>query len=254
MADDVQLIRAPHAVETEAPLPSALLPKRASRLRRWLQFSMRSVFLLTTVAAVLMSLVGVPVFRLRQEQLASEWLEMNGAHLTFEGATGPTAWLAEKAYGKKAAMHVTKVDLAWQSIDDEGASHLGPLRHLTMLNLDGATLTDRGLRYISGCQSLERLQLHGAPITDAGVRHLATLSALENLDLSSTKITGANLEPLLQLTELEILNLNGSRLTDAALPVLSRLKLRWLGVSHTRMSEAADNELAIALPNTAIDD
>lgn len=260
--------------------PRALL----SRLRRLLQFSLRGVLLFTAAIALLMSVVGVPLGRLRQQQLAVERLEKRGCRLKSEAARGPTAWAAAKLFGNSAALHVTEIlwkwddrrpdetdrpdftllarldwvetiDLAWMPFDDAGASNLRGLQYLTSLNLNGANISDRGLLYLNNCWSLERLQLHGAPITDAGLNHLTGLVALENVDFSGTKITGKNLEPLAHLPALEVLNLNGTPLTDDAVAVLSRLQgLQWLGVSDTRLSEAACDALAAALPKTAIDD
>ncbi|HET6879075.1 MAG TPA: hypothetical protein VFI31_02900 [Pirellulales bacterium] len=250
MASDVRAVSTALAADKTAPLASA-----PPRPRRWLQFSIRTMLLLTGAAAVLMSVLGVPLFRLRREQLAVERLEESGARLTSEAARGMIAWAAAKFFGPEAAMHVTKVDLAWQPVDDDLALHLGHLEHLTTLNVNGAAITDRGLARLGGCRSLERLEMHGAPITDAGLDHLATLTALEIVDFSNTKITGTNLGPFLHLPALEVLNLNGTPLTDAAQPVLVRMQhLRWLGVSHTRLSEAARDALAAALPTTAIDD
>lgn len=254
--------------------------KSTPRLRRCLQFNLRSVLLLTAAAAAL----TMPLLRLRQQQLAINQLEKHGCSFTSEAAKGPFGWTAGKLFGDNAAAHVTevvwrredrrqealeqpdlapfgplkwvkKIDMAWMPISDEGASHLRDLQQLTTLKLNGAAITDEGLEHLSDCQSLKRLELHRAPITDAGLHHLADLAALENLDLSGTQITGKHLEPLAHLPALEVLNLNGTPLTDDAVAVLCRLKqLLWLGVSDTRLSEAACEAIAVALPTTAIDD
>lgn len=282
MANNVRAVREPQAEDIAAATSTSLPALRPRRFRRWLQFSMRTVLLLTAAAAVLISVVGVPLFRLRKQQLAVKRLEQAGARLTFEaqGAEGIATWAGEKLFGEEAATRVTKlawndepasaadlaplesliwiehVDLAWKAVDDEGVSHLRQLRHLATLNLNGARLTDRGLAYLAECRALRRLQLHGASVTDAGLASLAKLSELEGIDLSSTQVTGENLEPLARLPALDMLNLNETPLNDSAVTVLSRMKrLRWLGVSHTTgLTDAAREALAAALPDTAIDD
>lgn len=258
----------------------SLLRVCVARLRRRLQFSLRGILLLTAAAAVL----TMPLFRLRQQQLAVKQLEEYGCGFTSEATRGPFGWAAGRLFGDGAALHVTQVvwkrddrgrtvpqrpdlaplgplqwvnriDMSWMPVDDEGASHLRGLQQLTTLKLNGAAITDRGLEYLIDCKSLKRLELHRAPITDAGLEYLTDLTTLENLDLSGTKITGKDLEPLARLPALEILNLNGTPLTDDAVGVLSRLqRLLWLGVSDTRLSEAAREKLVLALPTTAIDD
>ncbi len=279
MADDVGECSADSAPSSTGSTTGAAT-LAGKRRRRWLQFSLRSVLVTMGLAALAMSLLGVPLFRLRQQIAISERLQKAGARLTWEGVDGTVMdRLAEKLFGEKAAVHVTEVvwdrvelspsdladlewlehvqviDLGWSAINDDGMVPMRGLRHLRYLNIDGATITDRGLGYLSGCRRLERLKAHGAPVTDAGLAHLVNLADLENLDLSSSRITGEHLEPLLQLPALKVLNLNETPLEDAAVPVLSRLnQLLWLGVSHTQLSDAARDALAEALPKTAIDD
>lgn len=269
-----------HAVQpsnAEAGAPSRTI---VSRLRRYLQFSLRGVLLLTAAAAVL----TMPLLRLREQQFAIKRLEEQGCGFTSEAVRGPYGWAAGKLFGDGAALHVTevvwrrddrgrvepeppdltacaslkwvkKIDMAWMPVNDDGASHLRGLQRLTTLKLNGAAITDQGMVYLGDCQSLKRLELHRAPITDAGLDPLTELLALESLDLSGTRLSGKHLEPLAHLPALEVLNLNGTPLTDDAVAVLSRLKhLRWLGVSDTRLSDAAREALSLALPTTAIDD
>ncbi|HVX11072.1 MAG TPA: hypothetical protein VHC22_07825 [Pirellulales bacterium] len=279
MADDVGECSAESAPSSTESTTGAGKPG-GKRRRRWLQFSIRSLLVAMGLAALLMGLLGVPLFRLRRQIAVSERLQEAGARLSWEAADGTVMdRLAEKLFGDKAAVHVTEVvwdrvelspsdladlewldhaqviDLGWSSVNDDGMVPMRALRHLRYLNIDGATITDRGLGYLSGCRSLERLKAHGAHVTDAGLVHLANLAELENLDLSSTRITGEHLEPLLQLPALKVLNLNETQLGDASVPVLSRLnQLLWLGVSHTHLSDTARDALAAALPKTAIDD
>src|SRR6185437_3355788 len=89
----------------DASIRNLVLPRR----RRWLQFSMRSMFVLTTLLAVLISVVGLPLFRLRQQLRAVQSLEKAGADITSQGAEGVLAALAGKLFGDEAAVHVTKV-------------------------------------------------------------------------------------------------------------------------------------------------
>jgi hypothetical protein len=90
---------------TVAPVPAISRPLR----RRWLQFNMRTMLALMAFFALSMSVIGVPVFRLRQQLAASERLQKAGARIRSDVADGFAERLAGKIFGEKAAVRVTEV-------------------------------------------------------------------------------------------------------------------------------------------------
>ncbi len=166
----------------------------------WYQFSLRSLFVLTTLVA-----------------RACSWYI--GWYLVERQKTAKIrAAVAEitKLGGEASYSHNRKDDVFHLIVQttDAGLVHLKGLTKLNGLDLSHNQITDAGLVHLKGLTNLNKLYLHLTPITDAGLVHLQGLTKLQSLDISYTRITDAGLEHLKGLTNLERLNLRDTQVTD----------------------------------------
>lgn len=151
--------------------------------RRWMQWSLRSMLLLTTVSALMAGFVLAPRFR---ERAALDWLHEVDAHVTTE-ILGP-GWLT-KVMGEKYLQSAVAVDLINHDLSDDDIRRLGALRRLRQLDLSGNSLTDESAAALLRLSQLEELGLARTDITDAGLARLADLPGLARLRVAGSKVT-----------------------------------------------------------------
>jgi Leucine-rich repeat (LRR) protein len=228
--------------------------------RRWLQFSLRTIFVLMTVLGLWL---GITAHRARRQKEAVEAILALGGHVTYgyevdelglprwefdqqgrpQIPDGPPVpkWL-RRAFGDDYFVDVVDVALGGPDLTDADLVHLGKLPHLRRLLVDGRQLTGDGLHYLSGLTRLETLRVW--PTNDAGSEHLKGLTSLKVLDFSGSEITDAGLERLSRLTNLESLTFNASRITENGLRHLQHLaNLRTLKIDN-RVNDAGLEHLA----------
>ncbi len=87
---------------------------------------------------------------------------------------------------------------------------------------DDSTITDTGLVHFKGLTNLNSLYLHNTAITDSGLAHLKDFPKLEYLFLNGTAITDAGLEHLKGLAQLGYLNLRGTKATKSGVSELQK--------------------------------
>ncbi|MHC4181003.1 MAG: hypothetical protein ACYSWU_26185, partial [Planctomycetota bacterium] len=142
--------------------------------RRWFQFSLSTLFLVTTAVAIW---VGVWTDRARKQQRAVEAILKRGGFVAYSyqqkaGRGKPTppgpAWL-RNLLGIDYLDDVTYGYLFGDSLTDADLEHLKGLPGLEKLILDSANITDAGLAHLEGLPGLEHLILHSENITDAGL-------------------------------------------------------------------------------------
>lgn len=220
-------------------MPSASTPRR----RRWLQFSLRSLLILTAVVAVVLAWGNRLVLRYDARQRIAE------LPVQIELQTGP-AWIgrwfgagAGKYFDQVAALDFSGCqDLSLSDVNRRLLPDVGRQSGLRRLNLAGHfEVDDCGVEAIAGLSNLEELVLDETGGTDDGLRHLAGMSRLKKLSLYAAHgITGRGLEHLAGLERLEVLDLSATDLGDEAAEVLARLpRLRWLNLADTLVGDAA---------------
>jgi hypothetical protein len=147
------------------------------RRPRRLQWTLRSLFILTTACAVFAAIEA----RHCREREAIKWLEGIGAHVTVE-TTGP-AWLRELV-GDRWFEHAVKVERFEDGMKPDGPlgctlltlddiDKLGRLPKLRSLNLRMMLITDEALQRLGRFGSLEDLSLGG--------RCTCSMAAIEEL-------------------------------------------------------------------------
>jgi hypothetical protein len=190
---------------------------RSTPKRRWHQFSLRTLLLLTALVCLALSYVGIrktlvaaQMAQTRQQREAVQAIEQLGGYVfydyQFEGTT-----LADDRHPRQAEWigEVRMVGLdSVDNLKDQDLRHLEYLPGVRWVILPRRTLdqgeerweacpiTDQGLVYIGHLSHLDNLDLTGAAVTDAGLAHLKGLRWLTFLKLGQTQVTDAGVREL----------------------------------------------------------
>ena len=227
--------------------------KRKSR-RRWLQFGVRSLLVLTLLAAVLFWLTTFWRPYQRQRAALDEIARLGGSYQT--RPLGPS-WLPE--FLAKDYVEVTDVSFedmgherraAIGSHDLRCLCHLIGVRRLCLSRMHG--IDDGALASVSQLASLESLDLSYTPITDRGLCLLEDLPRLRELSLRYTNATEAGVFRLSRLRELEKLVYHHTgECGDVILggfPALRRLELAECVVRLGAIGVSADSVIVTDMP------
>ena len=245
--------------------------------RRWYQFSLLALLLLTTVISVPLGWLAYERNKVRQreaaiaaikkrngsilfnEPLRSDWLRWllndtsEGSILSVDfDNNSKDADLADVAILTEIEQIGFFGETPFQ-VTDAGLVHLANLTKLTSINLDSTQVTDAGLVHLANLTKLTDIHLDDTQVTDAGLVHLAGLKELCTLALSRTKVTDTGLARLAGLTKLEVLELDNTKVTDAGLAHLSEAKqLNRLYLRDTHVTRAGVITLQRKLPHCEI--
>lgn len=163
--------------------------------RRWLQFRLRTLLIITLAVALLMAWVVHKRDEARQQQKAFHViLDKGGASNFGPESTRPTwvRWILGSnvaaaggcvEFGDStfndadlaqlsALGTIQRLSLSRTRVSDKGLVHLKKLTRLKYLSLDETSISDAGLISLHNCRSLEWLYLGGTRTTDAGVQNL----------------------------------------------------------------------------------
>ncbi len=224
--------------------------------RRWLQFSLRTLFVLTTLFALW---IGWRVHLVRKHKQAVDAIQQLGGSIQFhsdladdaEPSTPP--WvenLLAKLFPAKvhsvyfpdsttdadlahlaAFQHTERLDLDNTQISDAGLEHVGHLARLRILSLNNTRVGDNGLAHLESLSNLAWLELRNTHVTDDGLVHLKDMTKLESMWLGNARVRGPGLRHLKGLKSLIQLSLDGNPVSDegvrhlAGLPALQSLTL-----------------------------
>jgi hypothetical protein len=192
--------------------------------RRWLQFSLRGLLVLTVLIALTL---GWMMHKVQQQRDAVAALEKMGCFVRYE-FSGPE-WL-RKLLGDRGIRKVTGLEGDYSEVTDAAMVHLRGLPELRYLRLPDTKMTDAGLEHIQELSQLTELNLCFTGVTDAGLVHLEGLTQLEALELAGTEITDAGLVHLRGLTRLLFINLSGTKVTDTGFQELRKALPNTCGV------------------------
>ncbi|MBN2475877.1 MAG: hypothetical protein JXB62_14795 [Pirellulales bacterium] len=135
------------------------------------QFSLRSLMLVTLIAAVGLSIFATRVQELRLQSRIEAQLRESGGY-------------AIRRHGKILNVAFTQD----RPIDEKSLAPLRGLSDLELLCLENTLLTDQQMTLLQGL-NVRMLNLKGTPVTDAGLEHLRGLANLSFLELSNTRVT-----------------------------------------------------------------
>jgi hypothetical protein len=164
----------------------------------WPRFSLKKLFLVTTLVAIWLA---IGVVRKERERKAL---------FVVAAAGGQYAYTTSYFYPFRQVYIVTFQgnEFTDQKLRDV-VPHLERLPGLSFLQIILTSITDDGLQHISGLKRLKTLHLFHNRITDRGLPHLRTLTSLEELDLRATLISDEGLPHIMALTGLRKLRVSG---------------------------------------------
>lgn len=205
-------------------------PTKSRSKRRWVQFSLRTGFIVVTALCVGLSNWVVPAERQRR---AVEVIKALDGHISY---------MDELDMDKSYPIAFLRRWLPQDYID--------PVKHVS---LSGTHATDATLAQLRGLKRLKTLWLVNTHVTDAGLRQLLGLTNLQGLSLANTQVTDAGMTHLQGLRNLQTLFLNNTQVTDSGLTRLQGLaSLRWINLKGTRATDTGVAELGKALPKCEI--
>lgn len=191
--------------------------------RRWLQFSLRGLLVLTFLVAMGVGWIGNERRKVwLKDRAISEIRRLRGIVVSDPSSIGHNADLDQPASGLHALWRERLLGEKYEPIVEavifppgaspEALAHLKHLPGLRHVDLIGACIGDESVEEILRVRSLEDLNLSATNITDIGVAKLASLPRLEKLALDHTTVTDRSLDVLdgLPLTRLSVGDTNVS--------------------------------------------
>lgn len=235
------------------------------RRRRWLQFSLSSIFLLVTVLGVWL---GIVVNEARKQREAVAAIEAAGARwVAYDYQSAPVVppqkeppgprWL-RRMLGDEYFQSIYSVNLQNAKISDDLLRHIASQKSIRDLWLGNPEIGDRELAFLSELHHLQWIDFLPAwdagtadpegetslRISAVGLQHFRRLPNLKTLRLSQSPIGDAGLAILGEITTLEELLFKDPQVTDAGLEHLKSLKhLKELSFTAPRATDEGIEQL-----------
>jgi uncharacterized protein len=171
-------------------------------LRRWSQFSIRTMLILVIVVSLPLAWLASKRGERRGEQRAAIAIEKLGGYAwhnfdrrTSDDAPGPR-WL-RFLFGDDFFVHVVGVGLNDRAdLTDDDLVVLDSLPYVEQLFLSETSVGDAGLSHLTCMSGLTYLDLNETRVSDAGVAILKRLRRLERLELAETLVTAGGVSDL----------------------------------------------------------
>ena len=148
------------------------------------------MFVLLTVAAVLLAMLSPPLVERRREQAVVRTIEAKGGRVSvYDYVPRFGSSVFSTVLGSCIYQRVRELDLGGAGIKDADLEQFRQLAHLRGLSLSGTKVTDRSLQHLRHNASIKSLDLSKTLVTDAGLEHLVELGSLCRLNTEGTQIT-----------------------------------------------------------------
>jgi hypothetical protein len=172
-------------------------PTTPKRRRRWLQFSLRTLFVGVLLAGCVLGWVAGEFEKARRHSRAADAITKLGGSAEFWGEPPISSW-RRKLLGEHLGRDVVVVYLNGSEATDADLVSLRDLRGLKFLYLTETRLTDAGMECLGGFTQLRGLSLANTQVTDAGLNQLQGLRQLRVLRFENTHVTDAGIMELQQ--------------------------------------------------------
>lgn len=182
----------------------------------WKRFSLRALFVLTTLCCLLLGLWSAYVNPFRRQAQAVAALERLPVEIGVDVVEGPAwqRWLVTTTLGDDAYVSVNMVELRGPNVNDEVVRELAGLNWLTSLALEQTQVSNAGLSVLRSLPYLQELTLTYSQVTDDGLGQLQQLPHLQVLKLTGTPITDAAVPKLAEFPALQTLYIRWTQISD----------------------------------------
>ena len=171
-------------------------PTNPKPRRRWRQFSLRTLFVLLTVACVGLAWLGRKAYRAWEQNEAVEWVWEMGGSVSYDDEFDedevPSLVSVVQLLATPYFQEASDVDMHGRQVKDVTA--LAKLESLHNLSLDNTNVSN--LTPLAELTSLERLSLNNTHVSD--LTPLAELTSLQELSLRNTPVSEEQVKKLRQ--------------------------------------------------------
>ena len=201
--------------------------------RRWPQFSLRTLLLLTVLISLFFAWIGNILIRVHHQRdivakiqslggKAYYAYQLAGEHIDAKSPPGPK--IVRFFIGDDAFAHVEAVFLNYESkTTDKDLVLLTELPKLKDISLDGHDITDKGLEYVAQVPKLRGLSLTNTNVTADGLARLHSADGLVSLTLHGSTVNDDTIRQLNKLPNLQYLQLVRTTVTSAGVKHLGDL-------------------------------
>ncbi|HUE72640.1 MAG TPA: hypothetical protein VMP01_17270 [Pirellulaceae bacterium] len=255
------------ATNSSGRAASTAAPAVPAKRRRWYQFSLRTLIVMTVAVSVLLGLFAARLQRARKQAAAVARIQKvggsvcydfevkrdtDGGWLWVDGSRSPIPGVFLRWLGRDFFHDVLVADLREEDVPSaadmrgavRAAAELPQLEQFVLAynsSYDGA-LGGTELDAIANCRRLKRLTLLGNAVSDDGLVIIAHMSGVSCLELPYSPITDQGLGRLRALSDLEQLDLRGTQVTGAGVhwpPSLKKIDLSDSAISDASLAGLA---------------
>ena len=215
------------------------------RKRRWLQFSLRTAFLILLFASIAFGLVANHAHK-RKSAMAA--IRNNGGTIRFGPESDPNwyekplhQFFGAETYQPAESINMLTggvIRLDKKKLPDDFLAQISALSEIEFLGLENTIISDSDWPNISTFRKLQIIHLGHSNISDEGVEYVSQLPELDTLSMDSTKgITDSAISSISKLPKLTNLKLGSTKITDQGLRTLSPIsKLQILELPNVKVT------------------
>lgn len=230
--------------------------------RRWLQFSLRTSFLVLLIAGIGFGFVASHAHK-RQAALAV--VRANGCTITFGPETDPN-WnerILRRVFGAEIYQPVLQVNMLpkqfierdKKKLPEDFLARLAALPEIEFLGLENTDISESDWRNISRFPKLQIVYVSHSNITDDAVKTLSQLIALEEISMNNAReITDVSINYVSKMPLLTNLKVCDTNITDQGLRALSQnsKNLRIIEIRGTNVTAEGVEQFRAVLPQCSV--